>query len=112
MESPITSGNVTLDGNGRGVVTLGPQVYGVVWHVTRMVTSVSGTAEISCRLSVYRQTETPSNMVDGTFVAGQDVSETDLPLRGGEVLVFVWEDGPAGAVATITLSGEIQRGIS
>lgn len=114
-EGPITSGNVTIGANGSGTLSLGPARYGEQWRVSRMVTSVSATGittEILCELKVYRDVVAQSTLVDVTQRAGSDVSETDLLLRAPEKLVFVWANAPVGALASIVVTGEYDRGLS
>jgi len=113
MEGPITSQSAIINSAGRAVCTAGPERYGEQWRVTRMVTNITPiTAGVNTRLDVYRNSETPSQMVDGTYTAEQNVSETDIGLRSGEKLVFVWSGGTPNSIATIILTGETGRGIS
>lgn len=105
MSTPVSvSASATFDVNGRAIASLGPSVFGVRWKLSRMVTSTTSTAETQLR--VYRNTEQPSTLVDSTYTANQNTSETTLTLMTLEKVVFVWSGGDTGAVATVVLEGE------
>lgn len=106
----LASAFVTLDGAGSGMVTLGPQVYGVTWHIAKMVTSTTSVDPYNPRLHVYRNYVSPGTLLDGTYSANQDVNETDVDLLTAESLVFVYENGEPGAIGTIVLYGYEDRG--
>lgn len=100
----------------RASVTLGPDVYGTEWSVRRIVTQASVTAldPVDIQLFVYRNSETPTALVDSTHSASTgDVSETEIELKTGERLVFVWvayaDPGPK-SVAIVVLTGHIETG--
>jgi len=52
----------------------------------------------------------PRALVDSTYSALTDISETDIEVLPGEHLLFCWEctlDPGANSIATIRLAGEI-----
>jgi hypothetical protein len=103
--------SVTFDGSGAGTsAPLGPQRYGEKWHVDRMVSSTTSDDTQKTKLRVYRNTVTPGSLVDSTNSANSDVSETSLDLVSPDRLIFVFSNGTAGRVGTVTLTGEITRG--
>lgn len=91
----------TFDGSGvaRGFLS----VTHYRWSIKRMSTTAVGTIN-EPTLSVYRGTENPSGLVDFTR-RGTDVSETNLDLRLGEQLVFVWSGGVVGSQAIANIEG-------
>lgn len=106
MTSPLASASVVLDGNGAGIVSVGPTVYGTVWTVTRLITSCTASP---VSLNVYRQTVTPGNLVDSTKRGDGAASETHMTLNSGDVLIASYSGGPVGAVATFNIEGDQTR---
>lgn len=105
MSIPVyQSATGTFDANGRATVSIGPTVYGARWNVTRLVVSTTSTAETQLR--VYRGSEQASRLVDSTYTANQNTSETDVTLGTLETLLFVWTGGDPGAIATAVIEGD------
>lgn len=109
----LASANATFISDGVGgsvarVPHLGPRRYGTTWHVTHMVSTTNSV--VPSQVRVYRNIESPTTIVDGSDSANQDTSETDITLGSGEFLTFVWTKGDIGAIATITVSGEMSTG--
>lgn len=75
-----------------------------------MVSSTTSADTDKTKLRVYRNIVSPGSLLDSTNSANSDVSETSLDLVSPDKLVFVFSDGTAGAVGTVTLTGEITRG--
>lgn len=96
----------TVDANGRAVCTLQPLQAFRRWHVRRMtVTSTSSTLVPTVR--VYRGEEIASKLVDGTYTGTLDHSDTNLILRSGEPLIFVFSAADVGSKCTATVEGEV-----
>lgn len=105
-----TAGSAVFTGllpDTRAVLVIGPDRANVGWTVKRIVTTTNSTEQNSSLLRVYRNTETPSQLQDSTFLGDSDSSETDIAIRSGERMVFVWTGGTPGSTATIILSGDI-----
>jgi hypothetical protein len=114
MPDPIRStlnisGSVTLDANGAGRVTLGPQtgpgpanwrVDGVILQTTR-----PGVAPIP-RAQVYLDQDNPSGSQGLTYDGSYNQGTVDLTLGRGSQIIAVWSGGLAGDVASLTLTGE------
>lgn len=111
MSAPLASVTVTLDGNGNGAGQVGPTVYGLTWHVDNTTTFTSSTAS-NPTLIVYRNVVTPTAIVDSTYNANQDSSDTITDLGNGEQLIFVWSGGDPGAQATAVVYGTYDDGRS
>jgi carotenoid cleavage dioxygenase-like enzyme len=113
MRVPIKGafGNVTLTGTGSGMVKLGPLSARETWypanaHVSANIGQV--TNEAQCIIYVGTSVEA-NNFRDGTL-SGSSGDSTDaisadiVPM--GEYIFAVWSGGDAGAIATLTVSGE------
>jgi len=91
--------------DGRAELYMGPERAGQSWHVTRLVTA-GGRSDENILLYVYRNSESPANLLDSSTEGGQSTSETDISLLEGERLMFVWTGGTGGA--TMNITGEIK----
>lgn len=102
-----TGASVTLDGTGTGAAEV--QVPALEsWRVTRIaVTCSSAVTEPEAR--VYVNTEAPTAFVGGTYTGSNDASDENLTLRPGQRLICRWRDGDPGAVATLSVFGEVTR---
>ena len=90
---------------------IGPQTFGEKWHITRIVTNTTSTGlNGQSQLRVYRAIESPLTLLDGTYSADQDISDTDISLVTLENLVFVWTNGDNGSEAIGIISGTIDDG--
>ncbi len=108
MTIPLeTAANATFNALGVASVSVGPGRANLHWKVTRLVTSTTSTAVVQPQLRVYRNVETPSTLVDSTYSGNSATSETNLDVRVGERLLFVWSGGTTDAIATIVISGEV-----
>jgi hypothetical protein len=101
-----------IDGaSTRAQLIIGPDIYGVIWYVERIVvTTNSSQTNGQSRCRVYLNTESVTALLDGTYSGDQDVNETKLTLMAGEKLFVVWTGGDFGALATIIVSGTYETG--
>lgn len=105
MSTLPVSVQAIFDANGEARASTGPSVYGIDWHISRLVTNSD--SPTICELSVYRNSESPTTKEDHTFIGNDDSSETNIVLRSGESILFVWSNGTTGSHATAIISGEI-----
>lgn len=77
------------------------------WSVTRM-TVQSDAAPLVPTVKVYRGAEDRTRLVDGSNTGTLDHSDTNLVLRTGEALVFVFEDATPGTQCTAIIEGKRQ----
>lgn len=101
------------DGNGGTVarVTLSPQRFGSKWTVTRIVVSTTSSGNNgSSQFRIYRNSEQPSAMIDGTYSGDQDVDETNFTVQTMEQLICVWTKGDLGTEGTVVITGTIDTG--
>lgn len=102
--------SVALNAAGVGEVELGPVPPNQIWLISRMTVFVTGTTVPMPSCSVYDGPASPGNLVDATWTGAQDVSDFGTPyvLEANESLLFRWEGGTPGAIATARLVGRTQ----
>ena len=100
-------------GNAGGTGFLGPGRYGIIWHVTRILTNASTPTTQQLTLQVYRGAATPSAFLTGTYSGQQDADDIRLDLSYGDQLACVYSGGNPGDVGTVTLIGTFEdiRGV-
>jgi hypothetical protein len=97
--------SVTLDGTGAGTISdVGPVNHGERWVINATQTAVPASVAQS-RLSIFWAGLTA--MVEGTYSANMDNTNTIFELMAGRKLYYVYSGGDAGVVATITLRGKL-----
>lgn len=109
MDRIDQSASATVDANGRAVVNLSPGRPYVTWHLERYAVLVNGeTGHPRCL--VYRNSENPANLLEGTSKGDNDASDqpNPYPLRASETLVFVWTGATPGLQATATVTGRLE----
>lgn len=108
MTQLFESASATVGNNGRAVAVLHPLRAFEKWNVRRMTVS-STSVTLTPTAYIYRNGESPSMLVDGTYTGTLDHTDTSLQLNNGESLIAVWQDGDVGAVCTLTVEGESAR---
>lgn len=105
LDKPLRA---TFSGGVARIVAL-PDRARDTWRVTKYVCHTNSTSPTD--LSVYSGSEMAGSRVDYTGSGNDDVSEHGTPINVhfGRPLVFVWENGSAGAVAEISIYGEIEK---
>jgi len=103
--------NVTLNSSGNGIAQVGPISAREIWypsnaHVSANIGNV--TNEAQCIVYVGTTVEA-NNFRDGTL-SGSSGDSTDAissdQVSMGEYVFAVWSGGDAGAIATLTVTGE------
>lgn len=111
MTGPIPlfeSNTGVADASGRAVARVQPLRAFEKWNITRL--AVSSTSSILVPTArIYRGSETPSRLVDGTHTGTLDQSDTHLDLANGEALICVWEGADVGSQCTFTVEGTKER---
>lgn len=96
------------DAAGRAVASVQPLRAFETWNIRRMaVSSTSSTLVPTAR--IYRGSENPSMLVDGTHTGNLDQSDTELALANGEALICVWSGADVGSQCTFTVQGSKER---
>lgn len=103
------SASVTFAADGSGLARLSPQVFGVKWHVKRIVVSTT-TPNANTQFFLYLNQVSDSSRLDATYRGDQDTSETDINLQTLDTLYCVWRGGQSGAVGTVVITGDIETG--
>lgn len=105
--SLFLSESAVVDASGRAVARISNLVAFERWTVTRWTVSSTSTTETEAR--VYRNQESPSNFVEGTYSGRQDASDTNQAIGSGEHLVCVWSGATPGSRCVFTINGERGR---
>lgn len=96
--------SVTLDANGNGLVTFGPER--TMWIVKRASVRTS-TAVNMPTATLYRGTVNPGSIISDTYSGSGDTDSNinEEPLYPGQFYTCQWIGGDPGALATIAFSG-------
>lgn len=110
MQVPLqVSAWVVLDGQGDGVVTLGPELPGTSWNPASCGVKVTPTSTTTVsEFFLYLGGVSDENFIGGTYTGDINSSAVTLPapLTPGQILTGRWTGGNPGATATLTLSGQ------
>jgi hypothetical protein len=100
-----TGASVTLNAQGAGTVSVGPNMPGVTWTVTS-VACFTSTANLVPTFYLYTPFVAPFNFVGGSY-SGNNDQNTGLTvlLFPGQLLYGVWAGGDNGATATMSVYG-------
>lgn len=101
------SAQATVNADGRSECRLQPLRAFETWTVTKMTVQSTSVGQSQCR--VYRGSESPSRLIEGTYSGNMDSSDTSIQLRNGESLLAVWTKADPGSVCTFTVEGRSAR---
>lgn len=104
-----TFGTVTLDASGNGTLTLAPEGFRM-WRVTTMNvrTSQAPTATPVPQCTVYLGAQGFGNIVSQTWMGNRSTATGNLLVQPSQPLIFSWENGVAGSVATASIYGTME----
>lgn len=108
---PLTEaqGQTTIDANGNGVVSLGPQGMGTVWYPASVTVSTSTGVDDASVANVYAGPAgilTPTTLLGTIPSGGAGVLAVAIPpLPVGWQLAVVWSGGNTGDVAAVNVTG-------
>lgn len=99
--------SVTLDANGNGMATLGPDQGPPNWRIDGVIlqTNRPGVAPIP-RAVVYSTGTGAQNTEGLTYDGSFDQGAADITLTRGQQLIVTWTGGKPGDIATVTVTGE------
>jgi hypothetical protein len=102
------SGQVVLDSNGNGSLTIGPNNSAQVWIPTSLGVQASSNVK-EPMFKFYRgHSAGPLNYISGTTTGSNDNTDVNgITLFPGETFFCQWTGGDAGAIASVTIVGEI-----
>lgn len=103
----VLSESGVADASGRAVARISNLVAFEHWTVSRWTVSSTSTTETEAR--VYRNHESPSNFIEGTYSGRQDASDTKQTIGSGEHLVCVWSGATPGSRCVFSINGERGR---
>lgn len=105
-----TGGRVILDAFGNGAIILRPDNAHQRWLVQNTVVRVSSnTLEPQC--FVYVGMPTSNQVVDTTYTGSNDTSDSQYEIPYGQFMTVQWLAGDAGAVATVSVKGELYQNV-
>lgn len=101
---------VTLDGSGAGVVTLGPLYTYQTWYPESVNVLITPAPAIEPTFKLYRGTAAPSSYLGGTYTGSNDSTIlSGVTLNPGEKLFGIWAGGGTpGGVASMTIQGKLK----
>lgn len=101
--------SVILDSNGNGTVTLGPDNAFQQWIPTNAACSVSSNTSEPVFV-LYNGSAGNANRIGGSYTGSNDNTDLNgITLYPGSVLTGVWTGGDAGATATLSIQGTVNR---
>lgn len=100
--------SVTLDTNGNGVASIGPNV-GQHWVLGNIAVYVS-TAVAEPQCAIYTNVVAPSNVIDATYTGSRNSTDSAKGIRlgPGQKVIAAWVGGDPGAVATVSIYGTVE----
>lgn len=105
-----TGGRVVLDVFGNGAIILRPDNAHQRWLVNNTVVRVSSnTKEPQC--FVYAGLPTSNQVLDSTYTGSNDASNSVYDIPYGQFLTVQWLGGDAGAVATVSVKGDLYQNV-
>lgn len=112
--SPLYESSRGTVSNGRGMATLQPLRAFERWRITKV--SIQCTSPLSAGAAVpifklYRNSEAPMNLIEGTFSGDLNSSDMDITLENGEALIGVWASADDNSQCSMTVQGERFNGV-
>lgn len=104
--------NITLDGSGNGIASIGPVVAREHWQILSAAVKVA-THNLESRCSVFVGTTAQSGTFFGTSFTGSSgdtFSLGNIDIQSGMQVFAQWTGGDPGALATLTLFGTYTQG--
>lgn len=74
------------------------------WHITN--TAVSSNSTVVPTVKLYRNSESPSGFIDGSYVGSFNQTADPIDLENGERLLAVFEGCDVGSSCSLTVTGE------
>ena len=101
-------GQVVLDANGNGTVTLYPDHAQQRWEVRHVVvqTSQAATAIPIPVAQLYVNIVDPVHSRGATASGSQDIFDGNIRIGPSDLLLVVWTGGIPGTVASVTVEGD------
>jgi membrane peptidoglycan carboxypeptidase len=101
---------VVLDGSGNGTVTMGPTNAFQCWKPSNAACAVSTNVKEPTFTLYSGRAGSNANRYGGTYTGSNDNTDiSGMVLYPGSVVTGVWTGGDVGGLATLTLSGDVER---
>lgn len=102
---PHTGGSATLNSSGTGLVDMEVPTL-QTWRVTKWAVSTTTNVK-EPTAAVYIGAESPANLIDSTYTGSGDASDENQVVMPGQHILCRWTGGDVGAVATLSIFGEV-----
>lgn len=108
--SPLDESRQTvLDGSGNGALTIGPVNAAQTWIPSMLGVQVSSNTNEPLFKFYRGRSAGPTSYIGGTSTGSNDNTDIQgIILHPGETFFCVWTGGDAGAVASVSLNGQLQ----
>jgi hypothetical protein len=105
MGSLQKSNTVAANAAGKAVCQVQPLRAFERWRITNLSVSSTSTNLVPT-VKLYRNSETPSALIDGSYTGTFNSRSDETFLEVGERLLAVFEGSDVGALCTVTITGE------
>lgn len=82
---------------------------GYTYRIKQTIVSCTGTQQPPPTVKIYRNVITPSTLLDSSYDASQNSSDTEIVLGSGEQLLAVFTGAQIGSYVTVTILGAIEN---
>lgn len=103
MAQLLETTGTTFTADGRAVARIALTIHGLEWDIRKFVISTTSVLTTQCR--IYRDVESDSALIDGTYSGNQDVSDTGVTLQAPVTLLFIWTGGTPYTQANARIEG-------
>lgn len=105
MAQLLASDIRTADATGKAVCQVQPLRAFESWRIT--TTAVQSTSTLLVpTVKLYRQSESPSTFIEGSYTGTFNSTSNEIELQNGERLLAVFEGADVGAQCSVSVTGE------
>lgn len=91
MANSLAMSSETLfDMNGDATIVVGPAIRGEVWEIEHLSVSTDSGDDLPTEAFIYRESISPSNLLEATTNGNGDVTNTNIRLVAPELLWVQW----------------------
>lgn len=99
---------------GRAVATLQPLRAYERWNIRKVSIQCQSPLSVGAAVPIfklYRNSEAPMNLIEGTLTGDLNSSDMDIWLETGEALIGVWSGADVNSQASMTIQGDRLNGV-
>jgi len=96
----------TFGNDGIATIVVGPAIRGEVWDIEQISVSTDNTDDFLTQAYVYRETLSPSNLIEATINGNADVTNTNMRITAPELVWIQWLLGESGKRAVLRIEGK------